>query len=75
MIDIAEAERGEAWVKEAVDGGAKILTGGRRDGPVFWPTVLANVDASMKVMSQEIFAPVVCIAIFNELEEAIEAVQ
>ena len=45
MISEAEAARAEVWVREAVSAGARLLAGGRRDGPVFHPTVLAGVDA------------------------------
>jgi succinate-semialdehyde dehydrogenase/glutarate-semialdehyde dehydrogenase len=74
MIDIAEARRAEAWVNEAVAGGAEILIGGSRDGPVFAPTILANVKDGMKVVNEEIFAPVVSLIAFDEFAQAIAAV-
>jgi acyl-CoA reductase-like NAD-dependent aldehyde dehydrogenase len=74
MIDIAEAERAEAWVREAVAGGAIILVGGTRNGSVFSPTVLANVRNGMKVLDEEIFAPVVSIIPFESFEEAVARV-
>ncbi len=61
MIDIAEAERAEQWVEDATAGGAEVLVGGKRDGSVFSPTVLTNVDGAMKVVCEEIFAPVVSV--------------
>jgi succinate-semialdehyde dehydrogenase/glutarate-semialdehyde dehydrogenase len=61
MIDIAEAERAEAWVKEAVADGARLVMGGGRDGVMFDPTILVNVEASMRVICEEIFAPVISI--------------
>jgi len=42
MISIHEAERAEEWIKEAVDSGAVILTGGKRNGAMFEPTVLTK---------------------------------
>jgi succinate-semialdehyde dehydrogenase/glutarate-semialdehyde dehydrogenase len=74
MIDAREAKRAEAWVREAVDEGARLLAGGRRDGALFWPTVLGDVTPEMRVMREEIFAPVVCLVPFEELDEAIAAV-
>lgn len=74
LIDIKEAERAEAWVGEAVNGGAKALTGNRREGPVFHPTLLTNVKLDMRVMSDEIFAPVISVLPYKTLDEAIERV-
>lgn len=74
MIDIHEAERAELWVQEAVAGGAKILTGGKRDGLLFEPTVLTNVKSEMKVVSDEIFAPVVSIIPYDDFDEVLQMV-
>jgi acyl-CoA reductase-like NAD-dependent aldehyde dehydrogenase len=74
MIDIAEARRAEAWVNEARDDGAKILIGGTREGPVFAPTILANVKEGMRVVQEEIFAPVVSLIAYDSFEQAIAAV-
>ena len=73
MIDIGEAERAEQWIADAAAGGAEILAGGKRAGAVLSPTVLAKVDESMKVVSDEIFAPVVSIIPFDSFEEALAA--
>jgi succinate-semialdehyde dehydrogenase/glutarate-semialdehyde dehydrogenase len=72
MISLKDAERAEAWVQEAVGKGARILCGGTREGTVMTPTVLENVDPSMKVVCEEIFGPVVSIMPFDTVEEAIE---
>ena len=73
MISVAQAERAEAWIREAEAGGAKVLCGGTRLGAVLAPTVLANACADMKVMCHEIFAPVVCLTEFDELQQAYDA--
>ena len=73
MISVAQAERAEAWIREAEAGGAKVLCGGTRRGAVLAPTVLANARADMKVMCHEIFAPVVCLTEFDELQQAYDA--
>ncbi|WP_157017137.1 aldehyde dehydrogenase family protein [Mesorhizobium xinjiangense] len=72
MISLAHAERAERWVAEAVEGGAKVLAGGRRDGAVMQPTVLSGVDERMKVVCEEIFAPVLSVIPFDTVEEAVE---
>jgi lactaldehyde dehydrogenase/glycolaldehyde dehydrogenase len=66
----------ERMVQRAVEEGAKILTGGKRSsrekGYFYEPTVLVNVDNTMEIMHQEIFGPVLPIATFKTLDEAIE---
>ncbi len=74
MITEAEAVRAETWVREAVAQGAEVLAGGVRQGAVFQPTVLAGATTDMKVLSEEIFAPVLSILPFDTLDEAIDRV-
>ncbi len=72
MINEEEAKRIEAWVKEAVKDGARVLTGGNRKGAVYDPTVLADVPAGSKVDREEVFAPTVNLYPVDDLDEAIE---
>ncbi|MCM2256742.1 MAG: aldehyde dehydrogenase family protein [Vicinamibacteria bacterium] len=72
MISVAAAERAEAWVDEALARGARRLGGGRREGALFWPTVLTDVQPAMKVMCQEVFAPVVSIVRYARFEDALD---
>ncbi|WHY33901.1 aldehyde dehydrogenase family protein [Cytobacillus firmus] len=74
MINVREAERIEQWVKEAEEDGAVILTGGKREGSIFYPTVVTNVRKGMKVSDEEVFAPVVTVSDYETIEEAIELV-
>ena len=74
MISEAEAVRTETWVQEAVAEGARILTGGKRHGSWFEPTILTDVAPTMKVVCREIFAPVFSIVPYDEIDEAIAAV-
>ncbi|MFE3574674.1 aldehyde dehydrogenase [Lysinibacillus sp. NPDC059133] len=66
----------EKMVQEAVANGATLLTGGKRSsqdkGYFYEPTVLVNVNNEMEIMRQEIFGPVLPIATFNDLDEALE---
>lgn len=75
MIDLKEAERAEAWVREAVAEGAKVLVGGTRDGRMMRPTVLTGVRAEMKVMCREAFAPLVSIYEYEKFEDAVAMVE
>jgi acyl-CoA reductase-like NAD-dependent aldehyde dehydrogenase len=64
----------EDHVSDALASGAKALTGGKRiDGPgdYFEPTVLVDVDHSMKVMREETFGPVVGVMKVPDAEEAL----
>lgn len=70
MISIAEAERAENWIRDAKKNGAKIITGGRRDEAILEPTILVDVKEDMKVVCEEIFAPVISIIPFDDIEEA-----
>lgn len=72
MITPQHAERAERWVQEAVAGGARVLTGGRREGSVFHPTLLEGVDDTMKVVCEEIFAPVISLMPFDTIDEAVD---
>ena len=71
MIDTKEVDRIEGWVKEAQISGAKVLTGGKREGAVYHPTVLADVKPEMKVISEEVFAPVASIISCDDFEESL----
>lgn len=71
MIEEREAYRSEEWVKEAVAAGAKLLFGGKREGSLFYPTVLTNVTPEMKVVCKEVFAPIVTIISYKNIDEAI----
>jgi acyl-CoA reductase-like NAD-dependent aldehyde dehydrogenase len=75
MIELKEAERAEAWVKEAVAEGAKLLLGGKREGALMHPTILTDVRAEMKVMCQEAFAPLVSIYGYETFEDAVRMVE
>ena len=68
LIDEAAAKRVEAWVKEAVAAGAKLLHGGGRRGAQFEPTVLVGVDPSMRVVCEEVFGPVVSVMPYDDIE-------
>jgi glyceraldehyde-3-phosphate dehydrogenase (NADP+) len=75
MIDEGEAVRVDAWVREAVAAGARILTGGRRlGGAMYAPTVLTDVPAEAKVCAAEVFAPLVGIYPFARFEDALREV-
>jgi acyl-CoA reductase-like NAD-dependent aldehyde dehydrogenase len=68
-----EVDRVEEWVNEAVTGGAKLLSGGKRiSDTCYEPTVLLNPQLDAKVSILEIFGPVVCVYSYSDREKAIE---
>lgn len=71
MIEEKEAIRVESWVNEAISKGAKLLCGGKRIGALYEPTVLTDTNEQMKVVSDEIFGPVVSVMRYSTIEEAI----
>lgn len=71
MISENEAIRAENWIQEAVTDGAKVLTGGRRNGPFLEPAILIDVTDKMKCVCNEIFAPVFSVSPYDTIDEAI----
>jgi acyl-CoA reductase-like NAD-dependent aldehyde dehydrogenase len=71
MIRLAEAERVEAWIKEAVENGAKLVAGGERRGSAVTPSILTATKAGMKVRDEEAFGPVLCIEPYEDFEQAL----
>jgi glyceraldehyde-3-phosphate dehydrogenase (NADP+) len=74
IIDRKSLERIESWVSESVHQGAKILIGGKSSPPFYLPTVLTHTNPTMKVWKDEVFAPVVLIEPYSDIDEAIQLV-
>jgi acyl-CoA reductase-like NAD-dependent aldehyde dehydrogenase len=71
LIRPGEAERVESWIKEAVEGGAKLVVGGERRGSMVTPAILTATKPGMKVRDEELFGPVVCIEPYEDFEQAL----
>lgn len=71
VISLKDADRIEAWIEAAVDGGATIVSGGVRKNQTIAPTLLTDVTLEMNVMNREIFGPVVSLRPFTDLDQAI----
>ncbi|MEE9441446.1 MAG: aldehyde dehydrogenase family protein [candidate division Zixibacteria bacterium] len=71
MITEAEAVRVEKWVNEAVEKGATLLTGGKRKGALYEPTVLENLPDDITIHCEEVFGPTVNFYRVNDLDKAI----
>jgi glyceraldehyde-3-phosphate dehydrogenase (NADP+) len=71
MIDEKNAIRVEEWVNEAIEDGAKVLCGARREGTFYHPTVLSETHNDMKVCALEVFGPVVILEAFDDFEQSL----
>ena len=71
MVRERDAVRVEEWVKEAVQAGARLVTGGERRGAIYAPTVLADVKPEMRVSRSELFGPAVAVTPVGSIDEAI----
>jgi acyl-CoA reductase-like NAD-dependent aldehyde dehydrogenase len=71
VISTTEAERVERTIREAIDGGATLITGGERDGAIVAPTVVGDVDPAMAISRQELFGPAVALTRVDGIDEAI----
>jgi acyl-CoA reductase-like NAD-dependent aldehyde dehydrogenase len=74
LIRESDAIRASDWIQEAVRGGARLLCGGQRKGPMLEPTVLTGTRSEMKVNCQEIFAPVVTVEPYDSFEDAVRQI-
>lgn len=72
MISEKEAKRAEEWIREAEEHGAKVLFGGTRNGSILEPAILSDVKPEMKVVCQEVFAPVINIIPFSDIQDAFD---
>jgi acyl-CoA reductase-like NAD-dependent aldehyde dehydrogenase len=74
LITHGDLERVAEWVDEAVQSGAEVLCGGKREDPFYAPTVLANTTPQMKVRCEEIFGPVITVSTYSTFEDAVAEV-
>ncbi|MFE5855043.1 aldehyde dehydrogenase family protein [Streptomyces sp. NPDC056500] len=74
LVSEDAAKRVESWVDEAVQAGAKLLAGGKRDGATYAPTVLADVPSHVTIACEEVFGPVLTVSKVDGEAEAFAAV-
>ena len=74
VINTAAAARILSWVKDAVNGGARLLAGGTAEGRSVAATVLADVPPESPVWCEEVFGPVVCLQRVPDFAAAIDSV-
>jgi acyl-CoA reductase-like NAD-dependent aldehyde dehydrogenase len=71
MINQLKAEEACRKVQEAVRQGARLLTGGTFNGALFAPTVITDTTPDMRINREEVFAPVISVAPYDDFGEAL----
>jgi acyl-CoA reductase-like NAD-dependent aldehyde dehydrogenase len=74
LIDEDARHRAKSWVASARDEGATILAGGEEVDGIFPPTVVTDVTDEMKIVCEEVFAPVVSLVAVPDMQTAIEKI-
>lgn len=74
LIDERAAQRVESWIHEAVNGGAKVLTGGKRHGAQIEPTVIVDANPTLKVVCDEVFGPVVSLLPYDDIDAVFQMI-
>ncbi len=70
MITPGDVDRVMGWIEQARDAGARIITGGSREGRTIKPTLVADVPPDAALACEEAFAPVATLHTFSTNEEA-----
>lgn len=73
MVHAREAQRVHAWIREAVEAGARVLEGGEYENALFHPTVVADVPKQVRLSTQELFGPAVAASVVHDFDEALAA--
>ncbi len=74
MINEAAATRAESWIAEAVQLGATLHAGGKRNGTMLEPALLSEVASTAQLSCEEVFAPVVIVEGYEDFSRALEEV-
>lgn len=72
LVDPKATERVADLIEEALAQGARLVAGGKKEGPFLWPTVLDQVTPKMRIYHEETFGPVVVVVRVQDEEEALK---
>lgn len=72
LINEEAATRAMSWVGSAIEEGARPLMVPKSEGQIFYPCVMADVTESMKIVCEEVFAPIVSLVRVDGIDDAIE---
>ncbi len=71
LIDEESKHRAKSWVASAKNEGARVIAGGDEVNGIFPPTVMADVTDEMKIVCEEVFAPIVSLVSVRDYDTAI----
>ncbi|MFX1237815.1 MAG: NADP-dependent glyceraldehyde-3-phosphate dehydrogenase [Promethearchaeota archaeon] len=71
LINPNQCKYVQELIDDALEKGAKLICGNKREGNVIWPTILDNVNLEMRIAWEEPFGPVLPFTRVNSVEEAI----
>ncbi len=74
MIHTSEVKRVKQWLDTAISAGAKVEIGGNYENNIFEPTVVSKVDPQLEINSQEVFAPLVVVHSYTDINDAFRQV-
>jgi len=74
MIDEKEARRLDSWIQQAVDGGATLLCGAKREGAMLEATLLEGVSRTAALYAEEAFGPVAIMSKYTDFKDALAEV-
>lgn len=74
MISDKEAARLERWLQHAVQNGARVSCGGKRNGALFAPTLVEGVARDAELRNEEAFGPIAILDSFTDYAEALREV-
>ena len=72
LINNDARHRARSWVASAKNEGARVVAGGEEIEGIFPPTVMADVTDDMKIICEEVFAPIVSLVAVESYEQAIQ---
>lgn len=72
LINEDAKHRAKSWIASAKNEGARVIAGGEEAGGIFQPTVMGDVTDEMKIVCEEVFAPIVSLMAVSSYEEAID---
>ena len=74
LISLDAVMRAKSWVESAIKEGAKLLCGNKNQERIFYPTILGNVTDDMKIVCEEVFAPIVSLVKVKDFDEAVKKI-
>ena len=71
LINTESSDRAKFWIASAIEEGAVCLTGNKSEGLNFYPTIMTEVTDDMKIICEEVFAPIVSLIKVKDYDEAL----